>query len=74
MVEVRFESLKRSSIIEIKSVIKNMDFAADFTAIDFETANHQPDSACQLGVVVVRNGQVVDQFTWMIRPEPLYFS
>ena len=74
MVEVRFESLQRSSIIEIQSVIKNMDFAADFTAIDFETANHQPDSACQLGAVVVRNGQVVDQFMWMIRPEPLYFS
>lgn len=51
-----------------------MDFAADFTAIDFETASHQPDSACQLGAVVVRNGQVVNQFMWMIRPEPLYFS
>ena len=51
-----------------------MDFAADFTAIDFETASHQPDSACQLGAVVVRNGQIADQFMWMIRPEPLYFS
>ena len=51
-----------------------MDFAADFTAIDFETASHKPDSACQLGAVVVRDGQVVDQFMWMIRPEPLYFS
>jgi DNA polymerase-3 subunit epsilon len=51
-----------------------MDFAANFTAIDFETASHQPDSACQLGAVVVRDGQVVDQFMWMIRPEPLYFS
>lgn len=54
--------------------MSNMDFAADFTAIDFETANHAPDSACQLGAVVVRDGQVVDQFMWMIRPEPLYFS
>ena len=51
-----------------------MDFAADFTAIDFETASHQPDSACQLGAVVVRNGQLIDQFIWMIRPQPLYFS
>ena len=51
-----------------------MDFAADFTAIDFETASHQPDSACQLGAVVVRNGQLVDQFMWMIRPQPLHFS
>ena len=51
-----------------------MEFAADFTAIDFETASRQPDSACQLGAVVVRNGHVVDRFMWMIRPEPLYFS
>ncbi len=51
-----------------------MDFAADFTAIDFETASHQPDSACQLGAVIVRDGQIVEQCMWMIRPEPLYFS
>ena len=52
--------------------VKN--FAADFTAIDFETASQRPDSACQLGAVVVRDGQMVDRFMWMIRPEPLYFS
>ena len=46
----------------------------DFTAIDFETASHRADSACQLGAVVVRKGQMVDRFMWMIRPEPLYFS
>lgn len=51
-----------------------MDFAADFTAIDFETANRRPDSACQLAAVTVRNGQIVDQTMWMIRPEPFYFS
>lgn len=51
-----------------------MDFAADFTAIDFETASHRPDSACQLGAVIVRNGQIVEQCMWMIRPDPLFFS
>lgn len=51
-----------------------MDFAADFTAIDFETANRRRDSACQLAAVVVRGGQIVDQAMWMIRPEPFYFS
>ncbi len=51
-----------------------MDFAADFTAIDFETANRRPDSACQLAAVTVRNGEIVDQTLWMIRPEPFYFS
>ncbi len=51
-----------------------MDFSADFTAIDFETANRRRDSACQLAAVIVRGGRIVDQSMWMIRPEPLYFS
>jgi DNA polymerase-3 subunit epsilon len=51
-----------------------MDFAANFTAIDFETASRRPDSACQLAAVRVRDGEMVDNRMWMIRPEPLYFS
>ena len=51
-----------------------MDFAADFTAIDFETASRRSDSACQLGAVRVRGGKIVDSAMWLIRPEPLYFS
>ena len=46
----------------------------DFVAIDFETANHRPASACQLGVVVVKGGEIVDQHCWLIRPRPLDFS
>jgi DNA polymerase-3 subunit epsilon len=51
-----------------------MDFAARFTAIDFETANRRPDSACQLAAVVVRDGKITDSAMWMIRPKPLFFS
>jgi len=51
-----------------------MDFAANFTAIDFETASRRPDSACQLAAVAVRDGQIAEKRMWMIRPEPLYFS
>jgi DNA polymerase-3 subunit epsilon len=51
-----------------------MDFAANFTAIDFETATKLADSACQLGAVIVREGKIVDKAMWMIRPEPLHFS
>ena len=46
----------------------------DFTAIDFETATRRSDSACQLGAVRVRDGQIVDSRMWMIRPRPLVFS
>ncbi|MEM6688170.1 MAG: exonuclease domain-containing protein [Planctomycetota bacterium] len=51
-----------------------MSFAANFTAIDFETATNKRDSACQLGAVKVRDGHIVDEAMWMIRPKPLRFS
>ena len=51
-----------------------MTFLANFTAIDFETASHRRDSACQLAAVIVRDGQLVDERMWMIRPDPLFFS
>ena len=51
-----------------------MGFAADFTAIDFETASRRSDSACQLGAVRVREGRLTESAVWFIRPEPLYFS
>lgn len=40
----------------------------DFTAIDFETANGSPASACSVGLVKVRDGQVVDRMGWFIQP------
>lgn len=39
-----------------------------FTAIDFETANGSPASACSVGLVKVVNGKVVDELSWLIRP------
>lgn len=46
----------------------------DFTAIDFETATYQSDSACQLAAVRVRGGEVVDSACWLIRPRPFYIN
>lgn len=40
----------------------------DFTAIDFETANNSAASACSVGLVKVRDGKVVDQASWLIKP------
>lgn len=40
----------------------------DFTAIDFETANSSNASACSVGLVKVRDGQVVDKAGWLIKP------
>lgn len=46
----------------------------DFAAIDFETANECPSSVCSVGVVIVRDGQIVDSFYSLIHPEPDYYS
>jgi DNA polymerase III subunit epsilon len=46
----------------------------DFTAIDFETANSNSASACSVGLVKVRDGVVVDETGWLIRPPAGYDS
>ncbi len=40
----------------------------DFTAIDFETANGSPVSACAVGLVKVRDGKIVDTLETLIQP------
>lgn len=40
----------------------------DFVAIDFETANSFRGSPCAIGVVVVKNGQIVDERNLLMRP------
>lgn len=46
----------------------------DFAAIDFETANGERSSVCSVGIVVVRNGEIVDRYYSLIHPEPDYYS
>ena len=46
----------------------------DFVAIDFETANEKRSSACAIGLTTVRNGNIVDSFSRLIRPPELRFS
>ena len=46
----------------------------DFAAIDFETANSRRTSVCSVGVVVVRDGEIVDRIYRLIRPRPDYYS
>lgn len=39
-----------------------------FAAIDFETADRWPDSACAVGAVLVRNGRIDGTYQQLIRP------
>lgn len=46
----------------------------NFTAIDFETANGQRNSACQLGIAVISAGKVAMTKSWLIKPPTDYFT
>ena len=46
----------------------------DFVAIDFETANGARSSVCSVGLVIVRNGIVIDKIYELIKPEPNHYS
>ncbi|MCY3775628.1 MAG: 3'-5' exonuclease [Candidatus Aminicenantes bacterium] len=45
-----------------------------FVAIDFETANDSRDSACSVGLVVGREGEIEVSRTFLIRPPAPEFS
>ncbi|KGE84809.1 MAG: exonuclease domain-containing protein [bacterium] len=45
-----------------------------FLAIDFETANSQRNSPCEIGLVVVEDFEIVDQQAFLIRPRDNYFD
>lgn len=45
----------------------------NFTAIDFETANYDRASACQIGIVVVQNSEIVRTYSSYIKPSPNMF-
>ena len=40
----------------------------DFVVIDFETANYNFDSICQMGIAVVENNSVIETESFLIRP------
>jgi DNA polymerase-3 subunit epsilon len=46
----------------------------DFVALDFETADRQPDSACAVGLVRVEAGEIVERAYRLIRPPRSFFE
>ena len=48
-----------------------------FSAIDFETATGKRSSACAVGITIVENGKIVDEYSSLIQPpnnEYLYYN
>ena len=55
--------------MKIKSMTRKMrPEPSNFAAIDFETANHNRDSACAVGVAIVQAGQISSLERYLIRP------
>lgn len=46
----------------------------DFVSIDFETANEKRNSACSLGIAVVKNNEIVEEKYWLIKPCEMRFA
>ena len=46
----------------------------NFVAIDFETANGNRSSVCSVGIVVVRDGEIVDKYYSLIQPTPNFYT
>lgn len=41
----------------------------NFIAIDFETATSKMFFVCEVGICVIRNGEVAETRSWLVRPE-----
>ena len=46
----------------------------NFIAIDFETATGKRASICEAGICVVRNGEIVETRSWLVRPQGNSYS
>lgn len=46
----------------------------NFIAIDFETANSERSSACSLGIVICKNGEIIDKKHFLINPGDIEWS
>lgn len=69
--EYRKKSYFCTIVITLNKLLLTM---LDFAAIDFETANGRRSSVCSVGIVIVRNGQIVDEFYSLIQPAPNYYT
>lgn len=46
----------------------------DFVAIDFEAANSATTSVCSVGIVIVRNREIVEEFYSLVKPVPNHYD
>ena len=69
LIETKIEEPKQIFVEESKpeiDVLRKNKF--DFVVIDFEYANSKTQFACQLGIVPIINGEIVDKIEYLIQP------
>lgn len=45
----------------------------EYTVFDVETANNNPTSICAIGICVVRDDEIIEQFSSLVKPYPDYY-
>ncbi len=70
------EVLESAIFEERRRPLRQRPIMSSFIAIDFETADYGPDSACAVGTVLVRNNEIVKREFHLIRPprRSFYFT
>lgn len=66
--EVKEESSVNDAPQEIVPEFEKQENGLSFVAIDFETATPNRNSACQLGIVLVENGNIKEKKCFLIQP------
>lgn len=56
------------------NAIDEVVYFMDFITIDFEIANYNMDSACSLGMVFVKDNQIIDERQYLIQPPDMLFD
>lgn len=63
------------SIIKPSEITKKFEtIDADFITIDFETANNNNNSACSMGLVVVKDLEIIESKYFLIQPPIMSFN
>lgn len=57
-----------------KEYEQNLPLPDEFVAIDVETATDKPNSICQIGLAVVKNSEIVETKSWLVRPPKNEYS
>lgn len=69
-----YQPLPTKTTTSINPLDSFAPFPDSLTAIDFETANKNPNSAISIGVTTIKNGQITGSKTWMIKPPVMRFN